>query len=225
MQARLQAARTAAANSASGMARPAFVFNFIGNTHTGLTVSAFNSRPLPDETIVSAAKYSNGSIVQMTWTEFIGEMPASLFDYPLENGLRTNWTDETTFTNYEIVTFFPDGTETFSFLIRPRHKIGGILIPIQRMVTGCTATFSPAGIFALVTGPIAQHKENQIGVLIKDPDSRFDQRPAEYRVVGDVLRVNLRNPDFIVAPGNDITIMVVGPDGRADQCTTIVKQG
>lgn len=215
--------RMESAKTKGNQTSPAVLFASYGSTHTSLTVHAFNAKELPDGTVMSASRIIDGHYHQLGWTTFSGNMPAGIFRYPLEDGKRSPWTEFSGVIVYEVYTFFPDGTTSYSSLAKPNNKYWAGMFTTQKLITGGTARIIGNQPIAILQGPITSAGAGAISVMVKDPDVDYDQRVVPFTIVGNNLRINLLASGIEVLPNSEIMVMVGTVDGRTDQYTVRVQ--
>ena len=210
--ARMEAAKAKGAQQSA----PAMLFASFGNTFTGLTVYAYNAKDLPDGTVVAAVKTVGGNVQVLNWTYMAGGVPASFFRYPLEDAKRGQWTEPFGDILYEIYTFFPDTTTSYSYVVKPINKYWSTMVTTEKLIDTGMAKFIGNQPIMWLQGSITR-TNGPVSVMIKDPDVDYDQRAVPFSINSGNLKVYLSSWGQEVVPGSELMVLVGTADGRTDQ--------
>ena len=201
---------------------PAVLFASYANTYVGMSTYGFNAVDFPDGTVMGAGKIVDGNFTPMTWTQF-GDMPAGLFRYPMDEGLRGTFMERYSVIYYEAYVFLPNGQLSVSYRVKQRNKLLGMPAPEKLFTSGVARPIADRAI-AFMRGPIVEITGKH-SVMVLDADADYSQRSVPYRIVpGGIMRVDLYDPWLGIPPNHTELIILVGtPDGRTDQYTVVVE--
>lgn len=196
---------------------PAMLFLSYGNSKTGISIQAYNAKELPDGTVITARKIVGKNVVYLGGTTFFGNMPAGLFAYPFEDGTRSTWTEGFSVNRYEIFTFFPDGSTSYSYLEKPVNKYSPGMFTPEKLILGGSAKFIRDQLVVELIGPITNLNSTNISVIVEDPEVDYDQWVPGYEVRTGKLLVSFSNYAYEIPEGGEFNILVGNSSGQTDQ--------
>lgn len=202
--------------------KPAAVIYVTGSSYTGIYAHAYNAVDLPDGTVMVGVKtsFSSTKYEVLTSVYIGGVFPAGQFRYPLENGLKGDWTERPNTLVYQVYTFFPNGEVSTTTGYKDFNKYWTTQVGPPRLISGGTTVRVGNAIMLNLTGPIVG--SNSLSVVLKDPELDYNQVavPASaVRRVGGQLQINLTASGYEIGVNGEIVVIVANELGYSDQFT------